>query len=79
MARRSMRLSNVLASRKSVVTLPREVLKVGRNDPCICGSGAKFKDCCAPKGTAYLEKLRRKQHKQHLKEQGVPWYLRILG
>jgi uncharacterized protein YchJ len=20
--------------------------KVGRNDPCICGSGAKFKKCC---------------------------------
>lgn len=22
--------------------------KVGRNDPCPCGSGAKFKKCCAP-------------------------------
>ncbi|MCV5638702.1 SEC-C metal-binding domain-containing protein [Escherichia coli] len=21
-------------------------LKVGRNDPCICGSGKKFKKCC---------------------------------
>ncbi|HGY9612532.1 TPA: SEC-C metal-binding domain-containing protein, partial [Vibrio harveyi] len=20
--------------------------KVGRNDPCICGSGKKFKKCC---------------------------------
>jgi preprotein translocase subunit SecA len=21
--------------------------KVGRNDPCPCGSGKKFKNCCA--------------------------------
>jgi len=20
--------------------------KVGRNDPCVCGSGKKFKKCC---------------------------------
>ena len=25
----------------------REAAKVGRNDPCICGSGKKFKKCCA--------------------------------
>jgi SWIM/SEC-C metal-binding protein len=25
----------------------RAVAKVGRNDPCPCGSGAKFKKCCA--------------------------------
>ena len=24
----------------------REALKVGRNDPCPCGSGKKFKNCC---------------------------------
>ena len=23
--------------------------KVGRNDPCSCGSGKKFKNCCANK------------------------------
>ncbi|MBA2542600.1 MAG: SEC-C domain-containing protein, partial [Deltaproteobacteria bacterium] len=22
--------------------------KVGRNDPCSCGSGLKFKKCCEP-------------------------------
>jgi SEC-C motif domain protein len=26
--------------------LPRQVAKVGRNDPCPCGSGKKFKKCC---------------------------------
>ena len=25
---------------------PIKDLKVGRNDPCICGSGKKFKKCC---------------------------------
>ncbi len=31
----------------------------GRNDPCGCGSGKKYKDCCgAPKGT--IEKVRTK-------------------
>jgi preprotein translocase subunit SecA len=24
----------------------REAPKVGRNDPCPCGSGKKFKQCC---------------------------------
>ena len=23
--------------------------KVGRNDPCPCGSGVKYKKCCEPK------------------------------
>jgi len=27
-------------------------IKIGRNDPCECGSGKKYKNCCgAPKGT----------------------------
>ncbi|MFA7429459.1 MAG: YchJ family protein [Rhodospirillaceae bacterium] len=25
---------------------PRRVVKVGRNDPCTCGSGKKYKKCC---------------------------------
>lgn len=25
----------------------RETLKIGRNDPCPCGSGKKYKKCCA--------------------------------
>ena len=27
------------------ITIRREVPKVGRNDPCPCGSGKKFKNC----------------------------------
>lgn len=30
-------------------TVVRENPKVGRNDPCVCGSGKKFKKCCANK------------------------------
>ena len=34
------------------INLParREAPKVGRNEPCPCGSGRKFKDCCAKNG-----------------------------
>ncbi|MEN8183988.1 MAG: SEC-C metal-binding domain-containing protein [Myxococcota bacterium] len=27
-------------------------MKVGRNDPCPCGSGRKYKSCCEGKATA---------------------------
>jgi SEC-C motif-containing protein len=27
-------------------TVRREAPKVGRNDPCPCGSGKKYKKCC---------------------------------
>ncbi len=29
-----------------VATIKRDIPKVGRNDPCPCGSGKKFKKCC---------------------------------
>ena len=36
--------------RKSdVIVRPKGVKKVGRNDPCPCGSGKKYKKCCYPK------------------------------
>lgn len=34
------------AKRTPVPTLRRDAPKVGRNDPCPCGSGRKFKQCC---------------------------------
>ena len=30
----------------AATTVRRETVKVGRNDPCPCGSGKKFKKCC---------------------------------
>lgn len=31
---------------KRPVTLPRKTQKIGRNDPCPCKSGLKYKKCC---------------------------------
>jgi uncharacterized protein YecA (UPF0149 family) len=28
--------------------MQKEVSRHGRNEPCVCGSGAKFKKCCLP-------------------------------
>ena len=65
-------------------TQPRQVAKVGRNEPCPCGSGKKYKECHEREGEAFLAKLAQKQAKQHLREvrehlkaKGVPWYKRI--
>jgi hypothetical protein len=35
---------------RKVETFRREMPKVGRNDPCPCGSGKKFKKCCGKAG-----------------------------
>jgi hypothetical protein len=62
----------------------RHVAKVGRNEPCPCGSEKKYKDCHESEGTTYLEKLaleddrrRIREGRERLKQQGVPWFKRI--
>jgi uncharacterized protein len=35
------------AQSAALMPVRRETVKVGRNDPCPCGSGRKFKHCCA--------------------------------
>ena len=35
-----------LEQRSATPTFRRDEPKVGRNDPCPCGSGKKFKQCC---------------------------------
>jgi uncharacterized protein len=35
-----------LPQRRAAMTVRREQEKTGRNDPCPCGSGRKFKKCC---------------------------------
>jgi len=32
--------------RKLNPAIPRVTTKISRNEPCICGSGKKFKKCC---------------------------------
>lgn len=34
-------------------TVRREAPKIGRNDPCICGSGKKYKHCCGAPHTEH--------------------------
>ncbi|MEM7365434.1 MAG: SEC-C metal-binding domain-containing protein [Pseudomonadota bacterium] len=35
---------------ESIQTFIRNAPKIGRNDPCPCDSGRKFKKCCGAKG-----------------------------
>jgi SEC-C motif len=58
------RISPRMAFRKSVVTAPRDTYQVGRNDPCPCGSGEKYKNCCITKGDHFLKKMADKARKQ---------------
>ena len=48
-------LSKYVRPRK-IRTIIREYdKKVGRNDPCPCGSGKKYKNCCLKEGIDYNE------------------------
>jgi uncharacterized protein YchJ len=39
-------LSNMTGMLRETLTTPVTRQKVGRNEPCPCGSGKKFKKCC---------------------------------
>ena len=39
-------LYNFWRAKRGAATVQREEPKTGRNDPCPCGSGKKFKQCC---------------------------------
>ena len=39
-------IATVLAERNTGTSEPATHVKVGRNDPCPCGSGKKYKKCC---------------------------------
>jgi uncharacterized protein YecA (UPF0149 family) len=41
---------------------------IGRNDPCPCGSGRKYKHCCLDKDEAALRKARAKEAEKAAKE-----------
>ncbi len=44
--RRPLQMSHGGDGPPRAVTIRREGIKVGRNDPCPCGSGKKYKKCC---------------------------------
>ncbi|MCP3957780.1 MAG: hypothetical protein GY719_08000 [bacterium] len=84
MAKQTRRISSKLPTRKSVTTAPRSTQRIGRNEPCPCGSGKKYKDCHLRDGQEFLAKLAQeedrrlmKEKRQELKEQGVPWHKRL--
>ena len=39
--------------------------KIGRNDPCPCGSGLKYKKCCMDKPVTTLEKIKEEYLRNH--------------
>ena len=39
-------IAEVLREHEAVASEPRHSVKIGRNDPCPCGSGKKYKRCC---------------------------------
>jgi preprotein translocase subunit SecA len=43
---RNMADQQAAAEPQKVETIVRDIPKVGRNDPCPCGSGKKYKKCC---------------------------------
>ena len=43
-------MKNIQNEKKQKENLKKEpTVKIGRNDPCICGSRKKFKKCCITK------------------------------
>ncbi|MCX4239245.1 SEC-C metal-binding domain-containing protein [Paraliomyxa miuraensis] len=42
----------LLITGPTVGAVSRQTARVGRNDPCPCGSGRKYKRCCLGKGSA---------------------------
>ena len=63
-------------------TPQRKMIRVGRNDPCPCGSGKKYKDCHIREGETFLDSLTRERELerelQAMKNSGAPWWKRFI-
>ena len=53
MAKKGRSLTKVVWPSAGSGPLPRHAAKIGRNDPCPCGSGQKYKKCCAGRQPPY--------------------------
>ena len=83
MCAKSSKSLNTKEMLKRVSSTPqRKMTRVGRNDPCPCGSGKKYKDCHVKEGEVFLDKLTRKQglekELEAMKKSGVPWWKRFI-
>lgn len=43
-------------------------MKPGRNDPCPCGSGKKYKKCCQDKDNGYIPPIIRDQWRKEMED-----------
>lgn len=43
-------MSKYVRPRKTRTIIRENIKKIGRNDPCPCGSGKKYKNCCLKEG-----------------------------
>ena len=64
---RKMHSKTVWPSSRSA-PLPRYVKKIGRNEPCPCGSGKKYKEGHAHEGEPFLQKLAHEEEKKRQQE-----------
>ncbi|MCP4664394.1 MAG: hypothetical protein GY856_54115 [bacterium] len=70
--------------RQSAARPQPQVVQIGRNEPCPCDSGKKYKNCHQAEGAPFLQKLALKEDRRRIREQrirlkadGVPWYRRL--
>ena len=68
--KKTIRTSPRVSLRKSVVTSPRATIEVGRNDPCPCGSGEKYKNCHLKEGDIWLRRIAKQKEKERMKQEG---------
>jgi hypothetical protein len=47
-----------ILQRLAAILAPKEVPQLGRNEPCHCGSGRKYKKCCLEKDAGRLRSER---------------------
>lgn len=81
--RTNIRLSNVLPKRIQARPLTRLVAKIGRNEPCPCGSGKKYKDCHQSEGESYLVELAMARERAERRSDGegtkISWLQRLFS
>lgn len=65
-------LMQAYARLQQVDTRPRYT--AGRNDPCPCGSGSKFKKCCADTPARDRERRRAENVRFELASKGRQWW-----
>ena len=65
---------SILRTKNQLLTEIIKMTKVGRNDPCPCESGKKYKKCCSEKDKIKSQINRRKYYELEEKYQGVPYH-----